>query len=83
MPQRLNPLIGGDVNDTLSGGMGADTMEGGSGSDTCLVDNAGDVITELANEGTDLITASVSYTLPANVQNLTLATGTSKFNGTG
>ena len=46
-----------------------------------MVDNAGDVVTEQANEGIDLVQSSVDYTLGANVENLTL-TG-SAVNGTG
>ncbi len=37
----------------LDGGTGADTLIGGAGNDTYVVDNTGDVVTELANEGTD------------------------------
>src|SRR5262249_31853844 len=46
------------------------------------VDNAADVVTELAGEGTDLVNASISWTLGANVENLTL-TGTTAINATG
>jgi Ca2+-binding RTX toxin-like protein len=47
-----------------------------------VVDALGDVVTEAAGEGTDLVQASVSgYTLSANVENLTL-TGTAAI-GTG
>ena len=41
-------LNGGAGNDTLNGGAGADTMTGGTGNDTYYVDNAGDVVTEVA-----------------------------------
>ena len=47
-----------------------------------MVDNTGDVVTENANEGTDTVQAAVTYTLAANVENLTL-TGTGTINGTG
>lgn len=49
---------------------------------TYVVDNTADVITELASEGTDGVSSSVTYTLAANVENLTL-TGTSAINGSG
>ncbi|POR39835.1 tandem-95 repeat protein, partial [Methylobacterium sp. V23] len=53
------------------------------GDDTYLVDNAGDVVTEMANEGTDTVRTSLaSYTLKGNVENL-VYTGTGKFAGTG
>jgi Ca2+-binding RTX toxin-like protein len=77
-----NTLRGNTANNTLSGAAGADTMIGGAGNDTYVVDAAGDVVTELAGEGVDLVQASVTYTLAANVENLTL-TGTTAINGTG
>ncbi|WP_139294955.1 DUF4347 domain-containing protein, partial [Planktothrix tepida] len=75
-------LRGGDGNDLLIGGVGSDSLVGETGNDTYDVDNAGDIVTELAGEGTDLVQSSVSYTLPANVENLTL-TGSAAINGTG
>lgn len=69
-------------NDTLNGRRGADIMIGGLGNDTYSVDNTDDVVTEAANQGTDTVNASVSFTLGANVENLTL-TGTSNLTGTG
>ena len=75
-------LNGGAGNDTLNGGTGSDTMLGGAGNDTYVVDSASDVVTESANEGTDLVQSSVTYTLGANVENMTL-TGTTAINGTG
>ena len=73
--------LGGD--DWLNGGTGADTMIGGIGDDTYVVDNAGDVVTENAGEGTDKRVLSwISYTLGANVENLSLS-GTASINGTG
>ncbi|GLO58993.1 hypothetical protein PPUJ20066_50290 [Pseudomonas putida] len=76
-------LNGDDGNDTLNGGLGADAMNGGAGNDTFVVDNAGDTVTEALNGGTDLVQTSLaSYTLTANVENLTY-TGSSSFTGTG
>ncbi|NTU42829.1 MAG: calcium-binding protein [Nitrospirales bacterium] len=84
----INGYAGNDLmygyggNDTLNGGTGADSMLGGTGNDTYYVDNAGDVVTENAAEGTDLVFSSITYALTANVENLTL-TGTANRNGTG
>ncbi|MFN6579144.1 MAG: putative Ig domain-containing protein, partial [Aulosira sp. ZfuVER01] len=75
-------LNGGDGNDILNGGSGNDTLSGGLGNDNYIVDSFGDVVIENANEGTDSVTASVSYTLTNNVERLTL-TGTANINGTG
>jgi Ca2+-binding RTX toxin-like protein len=76
-----NVLIGNSGNNLLNGVEGADTMIGGLGNDTCIVDNTGDVVTENANEGTDTVQSSITYTLGANVENLTL-TGTTSLWGT-
>ncbi len=73
----------GTVNDDIfDGGFGADTMTGGLGSDIYYVDNAGDTIVENAGEGTEKVYSSVSYTLPNNVENLTLM-GAASINATG
>ncbi|MBE7189984.1 glycosyl hydrolase family 28-related protein, partial [Jatrophihabitans endophyticus] len=80
-----NVLKGMDGNDTLDGGLGADTMTGGSGDDTYYVDNVGDVINESQDNGAggyDRVFSSVSYTLPDQVEALTL-TGTADLNATG
>ncbi|HWR38622.1 MAG TPA: RTX toxin [Patescibacteria group bacterium] len=77
-----NVLTGNAGANLMNGGLGADTMTGGAGNDTYIVDDAGDVVTELTGEGTDLVQAGASYTLGANVENLTL-TGTGAINGTG
>src|SRR4030095_16740475 len=55
-----------------SGGGGADTLRGGAGDDTYIVDQSGDVVSELAGEGRDTVKSSTSYTLGANVENLVL-----------
>jgi Ca2+-binding RTX toxin-like protein len=67
----------------MNGGGGADTMAGGANNDTYSVDNIGDVITEILNEGTDtVLTTLTNYTLPVNVETLTF-TGAGNFTGTG
>jgi Ca2+-binding RTX toxin-like protein len=79
----VNALVGGAGNDTLDGGAGADKLSGGSGDDVYVVDNAGDVVTELANDGIDRVeTTLAAYTLAANVENLSY-TGAAAFTGTG
>jgi Ca2+-binding RTX toxin-like protein len=77
-----NVLTGNAGNNLLSGGTGADTMIGGLGNDTYVVDNTADVVTEALNAGTDLVNSAATYTLSANVENLTL-TGTTAIKGTG
>lgn len=74
-------LIGNDAANRLNGGGGLDTMAGGAGNDT-YVTNGGDVITEAANGGTDLVQSLVTHTLAGNVENLTLS-GVNAINGTG
>ncbi|KNH43125.1 type I secretion protein, partial [Pseudomonas lini] len=68
----------------LDGGLGADILIGGAGNDTYVVDNIGDVISEtstLAGE-IDTVRSSVTFTLGANLENLTL-TGAANLNGIG
>ncbi len=76
-------LNGGAGSDTLNGGAGNDAMAGGVDNDTYIVDSATDVVTEGANAGTDTVqTALATYTLGANVENLT-NTGNGTFTGNG
>lgn len=75
-------MNGNGGNDILVGGTGADKMRGGDGDDRYSVDNQGDKITENSGEGTDSVTSSVSLTLSANVESLTL-TGTGDLYGYG
>ena len=55
---------------------------GGTGDDTFVIDSVLDTVNENLNEGTDLILTSVSYTLPNNVEKITL-TGSLDINATG
>lgn len=73
-------LYGGAGNDTLDGGLGKDKMYGGAGNDTYIVDHAGDTTSDSA--GLDLVKASVSHTIGAGIENLTL-TGAGAIDGTG
>lgn len=74
-------LFGDAGDDTLDGGLDGDIMSGGLGSDRYIVDNQGDMLTESANQGIDVVEASVDFVLGANFENLTL-TGTA-ISGTG
>ncbi|MCA2667804.1 MAG: calcium-binding protein, partial [Microcystis sp. M114S2] len=75
-----NYLLGDAGNDKLDGKAGVDTLDGGAGNDTYTIDNVNDVIIDSA--GTDTVSASISYTLADNLENLTL-TGSTAINGTG
>jgi Ca2+-binding RTX toxin-like protein len=89
-------LEGGTGNDIIKGGagndyvdfsdpgnaIGADQMSGGAGNDIYLVENAGDVVTESANQGLDTVASFRTYTLPTNVEDLVLQ-GATNLNGTG
>lgn len=75
-------LSGGDGSDHLDGGTGADQLLGGAGDDTYVVDDTGDVVTEVVNSGADTIRSSISYALPDNVERLELI-GTEAIDATG
>ncbi|MEK7351528.1 MAG: calcium-binding protein, partial [Nitrospirota bacterium] len=75
-----NVLRGNSANNTLNGEAGADVLIGGAGDDTYVV-GTGDTVIESANAGLDTVQSSVTYTLGANVENLTL-TGALAINGT-
>ncbi|MBN8605809.1 MAG: M10 family metallopeptidase C-terminal domain-containing protein [Caulobacterales bacterium] len=87
----IENAIGGTGSDTiygngaanrLDGGAANDTMRGGAGDDTYIVDNVSDSAIELSNEGVDIVQSSVTFTLGANVENLTLI-GSGNNDGTG
>ena len=84
--RNIEIVIAGSGNDTLTGASGASTLIGGLGDDTYNVTNSATIVTEATGGGTDTVRSSVSYTLGANLENLTLTTpvtGSSNFNGTG
>ena len=62
-------LVGGPGQDELDGGAGNDTLAGGTGNDVFLVNDPGDVVTELAGEGIDLVASPLaSLILPDQVE---------------
>lgn len=70
-------LNGDSEDDILDGGTGSDIMSGGVGNDTYYVDDAGDVVNEGSNAGTDTVRASITnFVLGANVENI-VGTGAS------
>jgi Ca2+-binding RTX toxin-like protein len=76
-------LTGSASNDIVDGGTGADRMFGGAGDDRYSVDNVGDLIAELANDGTDAVLVSLqAYTMAGSVENLAFI-GVGGFSGTG
>ena len=75
-------IEGGAGNDTLNGGIGIDTLTGGMGDDLYIIDSASDQIIEDANlvvNGIDSVQTSVGYSLPENVENLTLTSTAATF----
>ena len=77
-----NVITGNAGNNTLDGGAGNDTLNGGAGNDTYVVESTLDVIVEAAAGGTDTVISSATYTLGAELENLTL-TGSAVLSGTG
>ena len=76
-------INGNNGANTIDGGAGADRMSGGAGNDIYFVDNAGDLVIETSSlGGEDSVFSSVTFTLGAFVENLTL-TGTGNINATG
>ncbi|ESQ73786.1 Calx-beta domain-containing protein, partial [Asticcacaulis sp. AC402] len=79
-----NSVTGNAGHNALDGGAGSDTLAGGLGNDTYYVDAAGDSVVEAAGGGTDLIIASVSYSLAGKqAENLTLTGAAANATGNG
>jgi Ca2+-binding RTX toxin-like protein len=76
-----NAITGNAGNNTLDGGGGNDTLNGGAGNDTYLVDSTLDVLVEAAAGGSDTVISSITYSLGAELENLTLVGAA--LNGTG
>lgn len=76
-------LSGDAGNDTLIGGSGNDALTGGAGDDNYEVAEAGDLVVENANQGTDSVWAYRNYALTANVENLYLAGSAANATGNG
>jgi hypothetical protein len=71
------------VSQAPDGALGFGQVAGGTGNDTYVVDDAGDVIVESANQGIDTVEVLAGdYTLGANLENAT-RTGSSWYNLTG
>lgn len=71
--EQANRITGTAGDNILDGRLGADTLAGGDGNDVYVVDNLRDVVTELALGGSaDLVRASISWTLSAEVEQLEL-----------
>ncbi len=65
----VDNLNGGDGRDRLVGGSGADNMQGDAGNDLIYVDDIGDSVS--GGDGIDTVYTTISYTLVADVENLT------------
>lgn len=75
-------LYGGNGDDNIAGGTGDDNIDGDAGSDTLaggfgndiytLSSDTSDTITELADQGIDIVDTQLSYALPANIERLIL-----------
>ena len=76
-----NRTTGGNGNDSLYGTSAAEILTGVRGNDHYYL-TSGDRAVELADEGSDTVSASFSHQLAANVENLIL-TGSANVNGIG
>jgi Ca2+-binding RTX toxin-like protein len=76
-------LFGTDGGDVINGRAGADHMLGGLGDDRYVIDGQADLVFEKPGEGVDTIISSSGFYLYANVENLSLASGSGDIFGVG
>ncbi len=67
-----NYIQGNNGDNVLNGVAGANVMAGGRGDNTYILNSEEDVVIEKPNQGTDTVISPFDYTLPDNVENLTL-----------
>ena len=72
--QLNNTLIGNAGDNILNGVGGADVMIGLDGDDTYAIDDLGDLVIDLENQGNDLVLTYLSHTLSNGNQIETLST---------
>ncbi|MDQ0423557.1 Ca2+-binding RTX toxin-like protein [Peteryoungia aggregata LMG 23059] len=73
----IERVVGSAFNDTLSSAVSGHTLVGGAGNDIYVVGHAGVTVTEATDAGTDEVrTTLATYTLGANLENLTYTGGT-------
>jgi Ca2+-binding RTX toxin-like protein len=78
-----NALIGLGGNDVLDGSTGADVMTGGTGDDIYVVDQSGDRIVELADQGIDTVRSRIAFSLEGTALEHLELTGYDAIRGTG
>ncbi len=67
-----NTLTGGAGNDLLNGFGGGDQLLGGTGNDLYEIHSSGDAVVENVNEGIDVVSSFIDFTLTENVEDLAL-----------
>ena len=68
-----NFIYGGEGEDVIDGGAGNNYLAGGAGNDKYIIENNGDTIIELMDNGEDFVFSSAqSHELDSNVENLIL-----------
>jgi Ca2+-binding RTX toxin-like protein len=76
-------LDGGSGNDTLEGGSGADSLVGGAGNDRYVINDTLDFLSEAADGGSDVIITSASISVPLNIEEIRIASGSTSVTITG